>query len=187
MYTAPTQYVEANGVRFAYRRFGKKLGVPLVFNVHFMGDMDSWDPAVTDGLARGREVILFDNAGIGGSSGEVPQTFAEMATNAAAFIDPLGLARVDVLGFSIGSMVAQNIVMQRSELVRKLIPIGSSPRNGGGMPFTPESQPIFDRKYENPDDFWLDGFFGQSEASGAAGRAFLKRRDARTEPRLAGE
>jgi pimeloyl-ACP methyl ester carboxylesterase len=74
--TVPTQFVEANGIRFAYRRFGKKESVPLVFNQHFTGNLDNWDPAVTDGLARDREIILFDNAGVGGSSGEVPQTFA---------------------------------------------------------------------------------------------------------------
>ncbi len=77
--TAPTQFIEANGIRFAYRRFGKRGGVPLVFNMHFMGTMDHWDPAVTDGFAQNREVILFDNAGVSSSSGEVPGTFAEMA------------------------------------------------------------------------------------------------------------
>src|SRR5712672_3423376 len=80
--TAPTQFVEANGIRFAYRRFGKAGGVPLVFNMHYLGTMDHWDPLVTDGLAATREVILFDNAGISSSSGEVPATFEEMAANA---------------------------------------------------------------------------------------------------------
>ncbi len=182
-HTATTQFIEANGIRFAYRRFGKRGGVPLVFNPHFAGNMDNWDPTVTDGLAQSREVILFDNAGVGNSSGDVPNTFAEMATNAGAFIDALGLTQVDVLGFSIGSFVSQNIVLQRPELVRKLILVGSSPRNGDGMPFTSESQPIFSTKYENPDDFWLDGFFTQSPASRTAGHAFLKRRDARTDDR----
>ena len=182
-HTAPTQFVEANGIRFAFRRFGRKAGVPLVFNPHFTGNLDSWDPAVTDGLARGREVILFDNAGVGSSSGKVPRTFAQMATNAGAFIDALGLTQVDVLGFSIGSFVAQNLVLQRPELVRKLILVGSPPRNGDGMPFTSESQPIFGTRYENPDDFWLDGFFTHSTASRAAGHAFLTRRDACTEDR----
>src|ERR1700744_2779227 len=102
--TAPTQFVEANGIRFAYRRFGKKGGVPLVFNMHFMGTMDHWDPAVTDGFAQKREVILFDNAGVSSSSGQVPGTFAEMGANAIAFIRALGLSEVDVLGFSIGSL-----------------------------------------------------------------------------------
>jgi hypothetical protein len=85
--TAPTQFVEANGVRFAYRRFGKKEGVPLVFIPHILGNIDSWDPFVTDGFAQGREVILFNNAGIASLSGEVQTTFAEMAKYAGVFID----------------------------------------------------------------------------------------------------
>src|SRR6201995_5323305 len=115
--TAPTQFVEANGIRFAYRRFGKTGGVPLVFNQHFRGTMDHWDPAVTDGLAGNREVILFNNAGVASSSGRVPTSFQEMAANAVAFIRALGLARVDVLGFSIGGMVAQEIAVQAPDLV----------------------------------------------------------------------
>src|ERR1700684_3727091 len=110
--TAPTQFVEANEIRFAYRRFGKAGGVPLVFNQHFIGTMDYWDPAVTDGLARTREVILFDNAGVASSSGETPSTFQEMGANAIGFIRALGLTEVDVLGFSIGGMVAQEITLQ---------------------------------------------------------------------------
>src|SRR3978361_353229 len=100
--TAPTQFVEANGIRFAYRRFGKAGGVPIVLNQHFTGTMDYWDPAVTDGLAQGREVILFDNAGVAGTSGETPASFQEMAAHAVSFIRALGLETVDVLGFSIG-------------------------------------------------------------------------------------
>ena len=92
--TAPTQFVEANGIRFAYRRFGKSGGVPIVFNQHYTGTMDYWDPAVTDGLARDREVILFTNAGISSSSGEVPTTFEQMAANAIAFSRALGLNNV---------------------------------------------------------------------------------------------
>ena len=181
--TAPTQFVEANGIRFAHRRFGKKEGVPLVFNPHILGNLDSWDPAVTDGLAQDREVILFDNAGVASSSGEVPTTFAEMAKNAGLFIDALGLTKVDVLGFSIGSMVAQNIALLRPDLVRKLVIGGSGPRNGDSIPLTPESQAIFTNQYGNLDDFWIDGLFTPSAASQAAGRAFLKRRDARVEDR----
>src|ERR1700733_13998618 len=100
--TAPTQFVGANGTCFAYRRFGKPVGVPLVFNQHFTGTMDHWDPAVTDGFAKDREVILFDNAGVSSSSGEVSTTIEDMAANAVAFIKALGLKTVDVLGFSIG-------------------------------------------------------------------------------------
>jgi len=97
--TAPTRFVEANGIRFAYRHFGKTGGVPLVFNQHFPGTTDHWDPAVTDGLARNREVILFNNAGVSSSSGQVPASVQEMGTNAIAFIKALGLTKIDVLGF----------------------------------------------------------------------------------------
>ena len=82
--TAPTQFLEANGIRFAYRRFGKANGVPLVLNQHYLGTMDYWDPMVTDGLARDREVILFNNAGVSSSSGEVPTTFEQMGANGVA-------------------------------------------------------------------------------------------------------
>ena len=182
-HTVPTQFVEAGGIRFAYRRFGQKESIPLVFIPHILGNLDSWDPSVTDGLAQGREVILFDNAGIGSSTGEVPRTFAAMARDAGLFIDALGLTKIDVLGFSIGSMIAQNVALERPDLVRKLVIVGSGPRNGDGIPLTPESQAIFTNKYGNLDDFWIDGFFTSSPESQAAGRAFLKRRDARVEDR----
>ena len=131
--TAPTQFVQANGIRFAYRRFGKAGGVPIVFNLHYMGTMDYWDPAVTDGLARDREVILFDNAGVSSSSGQVPTTFEQMGADALAFSRALGLNKMDVLGFSIGGMVAQEITLQAPNLVRKLILVGTGPRGGQGM------------------------------------------------------
>src|ERR1700750_168468 len=111
--TAPTRFVEANGIRFAYRRFGKTGGVPIVMNVHSRGTMDHWDPAVTDGLAQSREVILFNNAGISSSSGTVPESIEEMAANAAAFIEALGLKQVDVLGFSMGGLIAQELAITK--------------------------------------------------------------------------
>ena len=120
--TAPTQYIEANGIRFAYRRFGKSGGVPLVFNQHFTGTMDHWDPAVTDGLAADREVILFNNAGVASSSGQVPTSIEGMAANAISFIGALGLSRVDVLGFSIGGFVAQEIAGHARGLVHQVDP-----------------------------------------------------------------
>src|ERR1700730_9039163 len=114
--TAPPQFVEANGIRFAYRRFGNAAGVPLVFHQHFTGTMDHWDPAVTDGLARGREVVLFNNAGVSSRSGEVPTSFEQMGRNAVALIKALGLQQVDVLGFSIGGFVAQEITLAQPKL-----------------------------------------------------------------------
>jgi pimeloyl-ACP methyl ester carboxylesterase len=182
--TAPTQFVEANGVRFAYRRFGNPAGVPLVFNQHYTGTMDHWDPAVTDGFAKDREVILFDNAGISSSSGEVPGTFAEMGANAIAFIKALGLTKADVLGFSIGGFVAQEITLQAPDLVRRLILLGTGPRNGEGMAGgTPEGKRIFGASYDQPDKLWLSVFFTPSPASQAAGREFIKRFRLRTKDR----
>jgi pimeloyl-ACP methyl ester carboxylesterase len=182
--TAPTQFVEANGIRFAYRRFGKPGGVPLVFNQHFTGTMDHWDPAVTDGLARDREVILFNNGGVSSSTGEVPTTFEEMGANALAFIEALGLKKVDVLGFSIGGFVAQEITLQAPELVRRLVLVGTGPRGGQSMDtLTPEAQQIFGASYNKPEELWLKVHFTGSDASQAAGREFLKRFLRRTENR----
>jgi pimeloyl-ACP methyl ester carboxylesterase len=182
--TAPTQFVEANNIRFAYRRFGKPHGVPLVFNQHFTGTMDHWDPAVTDGLARDREVILFNNAGVSSSSGEVPTTVQVMGANAVAFITALGLPKVDVLGFSIGGFIAQEVALQAPDLVRRLVLVGAGPRSGEGMAtLTPEAQEIFGATYDEPDHLWLHVHFRQSEKSQAAGREFLKRFRLRAENR----
>ncbi len=182
--TAPTQFAEVNGIRFAYRRFGRTGTTPIVLNQHFTGTMDHWDPAMTDGLARGREVILFNNAGVSTTSGEVPTTFEEMGTNAVAFIKALDLAKVDVLGFSIGGFVAQEIMLQAPDLVRRLVLVGTGPRGGQGMATpTPEGQQVFGATYENPDDLWLGVFFTASEKSQAAGREFLKRFRLRTKNR----
>ncbi len=182
--TAPTQFVEANGIRFAYRRFGKDGGMPLVFNIHFLGTMDHWDPLVTDGFAKDREVILFDNAGISSSSGEVPTSIEGMAANAIAFIKALGLSQVDVLGFSMGGLVAQALTLAAPELVRRLVLVGTGPRSGESMAsLTPEAQKIFGATYDPPDHLWLRVFFAPSESSQAAGHAYLKRFRLRTEGR----
>ncbi len=185
--TVPTQFVEANGIRFAYRRWGRQGGIPLVFNQHFTGNLDNWDPAVLDGLTPEREVILFNNAGIASSTGEVPSTFAGMARNAETFIDALGLKQIDLLGFSIGGMVAQQITVDRPELIHKLVLVGTAPPNhdaGDGQGhITPETAAIFGATYNPPENLWLKVFFTDSEASQVAGRAFLKRYLSRTENR----
>ena len=174
--TAQTQFVNANGIRFAYRRFGRPNAVPLVFNQHYTGTMDHWDPAVTDGFAKDREVILFNNAGIASSSGEVPTAFEDVGANAIVFIKALGLAKVDVLSFSIGGFVAQEITLQSPDLVRRLVLVGTGLRGGEGMQGgTPEGNRIFGATYEDPDHLWLSVFFTPSAASQAAGREFLKR------------
>jgi pimeloyl-ACP methyl ester carboxylesterase len=178
--TAPTQFVEAGGIRFAYRRFGKTGGVPLVFNQHYTGTMDYWDPAVTDGLAAYREVILFNNAGVSSSSGEVPESIDEMGANAIAFIRALGLTQVDVLGFSIGGMVAQEIAVQAPDLVRRLILVGTGMRGGVGIaPMTDAAAAIFGATYDPPENLWLAVHFAPSATSQAAGRVFLKRKHLR--------
>ena len=148
--TAPTRFVDAADVRFAYRRFGKPGGAPFVLNMHFTGTMDHWAPLVTDGLAANREVILFDNAGVSSSSGRVPTSAEEMAANAAFFIEALGLPKVDVLGFSLGGMVSQALALLKPDLVRRLVFIATGPRGGEGMAtLTPQAQAAFGARYAN--------------------------------------
>src|SRR4030081_3514106 len=176
-HTAPTQFVEASGIRFAYRRFGKPGGVPIVFNQHYTGTMDYWDPAVTDGLARDRELILFNNAGVSSSSGEVPTTFEQMGANAIAFIKALGLKQVDLFGFSIGGMVVQEITVQAPDLVRRLIVDGTGPRGGQDMELlTQAAGGLFGaHPHDPPENIWLAVKFSPSAAGQGAGREFLKR------------
>jgi pimeloyl-ACP methyl ester carboxylesterase len=182
--TAPTKFVEAAGIRFAYRRFGAKIDIPLLFFMHFTGTMDHWDPALIDGFAQDREVILFNNAGVSSSSGEVPTSIEEMAQHAAAFTDALGIRKLDALGFSMGGFIAQQFTIDRPDLVRKLILVGTGPRSGEGMAsLTPEAQEIFGTKYDPPDELWLRVFFTPSKQSQAAGRKYLERQRARKETR----
>jgi pimeloyl-ACP methyl ester carboxylesterase len=177
---APTRYIDVDGARVAYRRFGKPGGVPLLLCQHFVGTMDSWDPKVVDGLARGREVILFDNAGVAASGGTVPTTIEGMANYAAGLLRALNVKQADVLGFSMGSLVAQQLALEHPDTVRRVILIGSGPRAGVGMAtLTPEFQEALGRKHDDPDDLLLDVFFTRSADSQAAGRAFLQRLHAR--------
>jgi pimeloyl-ACP methyl ester carboxylesterase len=172
--TAPTQFVEANGIRFAYRRFGKTGGVPIVFNVHYRGTMDHWDPAVTDGMAQEREVILFDNAGIGASSGKTPTSFPAMAADAIAFINALGIGNADVLGYSIGGKVAQEIAVQAPDLVRKLVLVGTGPR--GADTAASKSAEIFAETYDPPEHLWIAAHFLPNATGRAAGLKYLERK-----------
>ena len=128
--TAPTRFLEVGDQRYAYRRFGEGIGLPLLCLQHFTGTLDNWDPAVSDVLATGRNVILFDNAGIGRSTGTVPSTVAGMATHALAFLDGLALRSCDVLGFSLGGMVAQEMARNRPSIFRRMILVGTAPRGG---------------------------------------------------------
>lgn len=175
--TAPTQFLEANGETYAYRRFGQGLGRPLLFLQHFTGTLDNWDHAVTDPLASGREVVLFDNAGIGGSSGNVPRTIAGMAEHAFAFLDGLGLTSCDVLGFSLGGMVALQMVQDRPSIFRRMILVGTAPR--GGADIMHLEKPTLAKHLRDPE---LQGyailqkiFFAPTETSQDVGRAFMGR------------
>jgi pimeloyl-ACP methyl ester carboxylesterase len=182
--TAPTRFVEADGIRFAYRRFGDPVGTPIVLLQHFMGNLDNYDPAITDALAMGREVILTDNAGVGLSSGAAPDTVAGMARDAASLIDALGLEHVDLFGFSMGGYVAQQIAVDRPELVRRIVLVGTGPRGGDGMgQLDPDVAPLFGKVYDPQDQMWLPIFFSPSGESQTAGRRFLERIRARTEDR----
>src|ERR1700733_8235904 len=127
---ATTQFIQTKDQKYAYRRFGAGIARPLLCLQHFTGTLDNWDPAVTDPLATEREVILFENAGLGRSSGVVPGSIAGMAKHALAFVDALGLPTCDVLGFSLGGMIAQQMALERSSIFRRMILVGTAPRGG---------------------------------------------------------
>jgi pimeloyl-ACP methyl ester carboxylesterase len=184
--TAPTQFLQVKNETYAYRRFGGGSAHPLVCLQHFTGNLDNWDPAITDILASGREVILFDNAGIGRSTGKVPETVQGMATHALAFLDALGLERVDLLGFSLGGMVAQEIALARPSLVRKMLLVGTAPEGGEEIMHleNPKLKQIFASNLTAPQRL-VKLFFAPSASSQAAGEAFIARlaqRDRDREP-----
>ena len=174
---AETKFAEARGARYAYRRFGEGPGLPLLCLQHFTGTLDFWDPAVTDALAAGREVILFDNAGVGRSSGKVPETMAGMAAHVLAFADAIGLKICDVLGFSLGGCIAQVVAQERPSLLRRMVLVGTAPR--GGEDVMHLEKPSLAKPLSDPT---LQGyavlqkiFFAPSETSQAAGAAYVER------------
>src|ERR1700730_16567794 len=153
--TAPTQYAEGGGIRFAYRRIGIPERPPLLFFQHFMGTLDDHDPALSDAFTSDREVILFNNAGVASSSGTVPDTVEAMARDAISFIDALGLNTIDVVGHSMGGLVAQEVALARPELMRRLVLVGTGPRGGEGIGALPAwVGELFTRKYERQGDMW---------------------------------
>jgi len=182
----PNQLVKAaTGVDYAYRDTGggREGELPLVLLQHFRGNLDNWDPALIDALASTRRVVTFDNAGVGGSSGTTPDTIEQMARDALAFITAMGLGPVDLLGFSIGSFVAQQIALGRPAIVRRLILASSAPQGAAGMHgWAADVIGAVGTPHTSPDAY-LKVFFTQSEPSRAAGQEALRRMYARTSDR----
>jgi pimeloyl-ACP methyl ester carboxylesterase len=183
--TATTQFLQVGAQRYAYRRFGEGSRCPLLFLQHFTGTLDNWDPAVTDALADGRDVILFENAGVGRSTGPVPRTIAGMAKHAITFLDGVGVTRCDILGFSLGGMIAQQMALDRPAIFRRMILVGTAPR--GGEDVMHLDKPSLAKHLGDPNlrGYAVLGklFFAPTESSQAAGGAFIKRLMQRTQDR----
>jgi pimeloyl-ACP methyl ester carboxylesterase len=174
----------ANGIDYACRDSGDHDGgTPLVLLQHFRGNLDNWDPALVDALAASRRVITFDNTGVGKSTGTTADTVEQMAKDALAFISALGLSRVDLLGFSIGSFVAQEVALRRPDLVRRLVLASSAPRGAAGMHgWAPEVIGAVGNPQTTPEHY-LGVFFAPSAASQQAGQEALGRMYARRDDR----
>ncbi len=176
--TAPNLTIEgANGVKYAYRRFGKADGtaLPLIFFVHYRANLDNWDPALVDAISEQREVILMDNVGVGGSSGATPNTVQEMAHGAMVFVDALNIKRFDLFGFSLGGFVAQEYALMRPHQIRRMVLAGTGPQGGQNMHmYAPEVQVI-----ALADKIDVEGlltiFFEKSASSRTKGLEFVHR------------
>src|SRR5215470_19877199 len=169
--TAPTRFVQVGDVRFAYRRFGRPGGLPLLLLNYFAANMDNWDPKVTNGFAAECEVILFDNAGVGSSSGETPSTVAAMTKDCVDFCRALDLRNIDVVGFSLGGMIAQQLAFEYPDMIRRMILLGTGPRGGEGMTFSELSVD----ELGDPVTLLMNSFFTASKSSKAAGQAYIER------------
>jgi pimeloyl-ACP methyl ester carboxylesterase len=178
--TAPTQYVEANGVKFSYRTLGPKSGTPLILLQHFTGTMDAWDPAVVNALAKTRPVVVFNNRGVGATNGVVADSVAQMTTDADAFIQALGYKQVDLLGFSMGGFIAQELAAQYPELVHKVILAGTTYQGGGNHLMKVLGEAFSRTNAPDPRDYL---FFSQTDTGKKAAGEFLARVYARTKDR----
>jgi pimeloyl-ACP methyl ester carboxylesterase len=177
----------ANGVEYAYRDTAggehSEGGVPLILLQHFRGNLDSWDPALIDALATARRVVTFDNTGVGGSTGTTPSTIEQMGRDALAFLTALGADQADLLGFSIGSFVAQQIALTRPDLVRRLVLASSAPQGAAGMHgWAPQVIGAVGTPQTSPEEY-LGVFFAPSASSQQAGQQALQRMYARTQDR----
>lgn len=178
---APARTVSAGGVTYAYRELGPKGGIPVVFFVHLAATLDNWDPRIIDPIAKNRHVITFDQRGVGASTGHVPATLEEAADHAYEFISALGFDEIDVFSFSMGGMIAQDLIVKHPGLVRRLVLTGTGPRGGKdmdkvvGVTYWDILRATVTRS--DPKEFL---FFNRDAAGKAAGKAFVKRLQERT-------
>ncbi|MFC7523475.1 alpha/beta fold hydrolase [Parapedobacter sp. GCM10030251] len=171
--TAPTQYIAVDGVKYAYRSFGQKEGIPLVFFIHFVATMDDWDPALINPLAEKYPIVLVDNKGVGGSGGTTPTSVEEMGDDVVKIIRALGHEKINLLGFSIGGFIAQHVAANYPDLVDKLILAGTSPKGGKYIPDI--LQHVENARKEEPTNPRLSLFFPKTESGRAAGLAYTER------------
>jgi pimeloyl-ACP methyl ester carboxylesterase len=175
--TAANRSIQVDGDELVYRRFGNRqtAAPPLICLQHFRGNLDSWDPALVDRLAQDRDVILLDNRGVGGSTGVVPDNVTDMARDALAFIDALGLKEVDILGFSLGGYVAQELALLRPRLVRRLVLAGTAPQGGPDLHRWSDTVYALATADQPTAEDLLSLFFSPSEESRAKGAEYLQR------------
>ena len=164
----------ANGISYAYRDLGSS-DVPVVLFQHFRGNLENWDPTLIDALAENRRVITFDNTGVGGTTGRTPHTIAEMAQDAIEFIDALELDEVDLLGFSIGSFVAQDVALTRPDLARRIVLASSAPQGAAGMHGWAKDVIDHVGQRQGSPEGYLAVFYAPSATSQAAGKASAQR------------
>jgi pimeloyl-ACP methyl ester carboxylesterase len=187
---APSRYADAaiqriaaaNGIEYAYRDVGEG-EVPLLLLQHFRGNLDNWDPALVDALASSRRVVTFDNTGVGATTGTTPDTIEQMARDAIAFVEAMGFKRIDLLGFSIGSFVAQEIALIRPDLLRRVVLASSAPQGAPGMHgWAPDVIGAVGQPETNPQGY-VDVFFAHSATSREAGQQAAARIFGRTTER----
>ena len=179
--TASTRFINAGDTKYAYRVLGRKTGIPLVMISPLGSSMDGWDPAVTNGLAQKYKVIIFDIQGVGSSSGKTPNNIPDMATGVVNFIHALGYNKVNLLGFSMGSFISEQILLTNPSLVNKVILTGTGPKGSEGLSNLPNL--LKQTQGLTPEQTYLVSFFTQSAASQAAGKQSFERITQRTENR----
>ncbi|UJA01096.1 alpha/beta fold hydrolase [Acinetobacter johnsonii] len=181
----PTQFINAGGINFAYREYGQQNGgTPIIFLNHLAAVLDNWDPRIIDGIAAKHHVVIFDNRGVGASTGEPAQSIEQMADDAITFIQAKGFKQVDLFGFSMGGMISQEIVLKQPQLIRKMILSGTGPAGGTGISTVGRvSNWDLVRGMATRQDPKVYLFFTRTENGKAAAKEFVQRINERTENR----